>query len=111
MPSLLRVTPIIMATMGMATMAMAMATTTTTTMATTITMMSARKQIMTCCHQRQLERNGLIAKQRGLVTQKPLCVHLNAQRRSPSRTKRRRDAMLIVVASVKSLASVSILSQ
>ena len=44
------------------------------------------------------------------VTAKPLCVHLNVHRGNPSKTRKRRGAILIAVASVKPLASVSILS-
>ena len=87
-------------------MAMEMATTTTTMAMLTTT----AKKIMTCYHQSLMERNELNAKQMELVTPKLLHVQMNAHRGSPNRTKRRRDAMLTVVANVKPLANVSYLA-
>jgi len=95
--------------MATTTMVMAMAmemATTTITMARAMALMTAKK-IMTCYHQSLMERNELNAKQMELVTPKLLHVQMNAHRGSPKRTKRRRDAMLTVVANVKPLANVS----
>ncbi|KAK7829404.1 hypothetical protein CFP56_029425 [Quercus suber] len=105
MPSLSRLQAIVMPTMAMEmatttmvmAMAMEMATTTITTTA---------KKIMTCYHQSLMERNEQNAKQMELVTPKLLHVQMNAHRGSPKRTKRRRDAMLTVVANVKPLANI-----
>ena len=100
--------------MATTTMVMAMAmemATTTITMARAMAMMTTTaKKIMTCYHQSQMERNELNAKQMEHVTPKLLHVQMNAHRGSPKRTKRRRDAMLTVVANVKPLANVSYLA-
>jgi uncharacterized protein YjiS (DUF1127 family) len=93
--------------MVMGTTAMAMETATTAMVMGTAAILT--QQITKCWHQKKRERNELTAMQRGHATPKPLSVHLNARRGSPSTTRRRRDALSTAVASAKSLASVSIL--
>lgn len=91
-------------------MAMEMATTTITMARAMAMLTTTAKKIMTCYHQSLMERNELNAKQMEHVTPKLLHVQMNAHRGSPKRTKRRRDAMLTVVANVKPLANVSYLA-
>lgn len=95
-------------------MAMVMGTTETATTATAMAMVMGTEamiqQITKCWHRQKRERNERPAMQRGHATPKPFSVHLNARRGSPSTTRRRRDALSTAVASAKSLASVSILS-